>query len=98
MEVFGTVSAAIALALKLEKMAEGLAADLNDAKQFGSTLEKARLQVQLETDRMRDMRILLFGLSDERNVIPGVTFSNFDDRTQLALLNLLRHFSELLSL
>ncbi|KAH6683400.1 hypothetical protein B0J14DRAFT_146440 [Halenospora varia] len=98
MEVFGTVSAAIALALKLEKMAEGLAADLNDAKQFGSTLEKARLQVQLETDRMRDMRILLFGLSDERNVIPGVTFSNFDDRTQLALLNLLRHFSELLAL
>ena len=98
MEVFGAAAAAITIALKLERMATGLATDLNDARQFGLGLEKARLQAQLETDRMKDMRILLFGLSDEKTIVSGIVFSNFDYQTQLAILNLLRHFSELLAL
>lgn len=47
---------------------------------------------------MRDMRILLFGRSDQDNIASGITFSAFEMRTQIAILNILRRFSELLSL
>lgn len=97
-DVFAIISAAVGFSFKLEHMVHRLSDDLKEAKEFGSSLEKARLQMQWEADRMRDMRILLFGQSDQDNIISGVTFASFDKRTQLTILNILRRFSELLSL
>jgi hypothetical protein len=85
-DVFAIISAAVGFPFKLEHMVHRLSDDLKEAKEFGSSLEKSRLQMQWEADRMRDMRILLFGQSDQDNIISGVTFASFDKRTQLAIL------------
>lgn len=77
-EAFTIISAAVGFALKLESMVHSLSEDLKNAKEFGSSLESARLVMQWEADRMKDMRILLFGLSDRDNIVSEATFGRFD--------------------
>jgi len=97
-EAFAIISAAVGFAIQVESTVQSLLEDLKNVKEFGSSLEKARLEMKWEADRMKDMRILLFGQSDRDSIASGIAFGRFDRSTQLAILNILRRFSEFLAL
>jgi hypothetical protein len=92
----GILLLSIEYALQLEDLVERMVRGTEDFRQYGSSAEKLRLQLQIEANRMRDIKCLLFGTVESNH--SGGIFGRFDRKTQLDILNVLRHFQELLKL
>src|SRR5438046_8671740 len=83
---------AFSIAQKVEELTEYLIKGLYDTVQFGSGAEKTRLSLGLEASSFKSIKRVLFGNAADGSFL-GI-FPEFDQQTQLDLINVLRLFSE----